>query len=40
MITLYNVVDIRNGKHHSIVRVKANQAKWFVPDTEEPGDDQ
>lgn len=37
-ITLYNVIDIRTEKFHSVVRCKANQAKWFVPaeDEEEP----
>lgn len=29
-ITLYNVVDIRTNKFHSVVKVRANQAKWFV----------
>lgn len=29
-ITLYNVRDIRTDKVHSIVIVKARDAKWFV----------
>ena len=32
MVTLYNVIDIRTGQHYSVVRVKANKARWFVPD--------
>lgn len=32
MITLYNVTDVRTGKHHSTVRVKKNQVRWFVED--------
>ena len=35
MVTLHNVIDIRTGKHHSVVRVKPNQVKWFVPEEEE-----
>lgn len=31
MVTLYNVIDTRNGQHYSVARVKANKAKWFVP---------
>lgn len=31
MITLYDVVDTRTGKFHSIVHVKKNKAKWFIP---------
>lgn len=31
MITLVDVVDIRTQKYHSIVVVKKNKAKWFVP---------
>lgn len=31
MITLYNVMDIRTGKVHSEVRVKARHVRWFVP---------
>lgn len=30
MITLYDVIDTRTGKIHSIVHVKKNKAKWFV----------
>ena len=30
-ITLYNVVDIRTNKFHSVVKVKARDAKYFVP---------
>jgi len=29
--TLYNVIDIRDGRHYSVVKVKAAKAKWFVP---------
>lgn len=31
MITLNNVIDIRTGKLHSIVFVKARLAKFFIP---------
>lgn len=31
MITLTDVIDIRTGKHYSVVKVKANKAKFFVP---------
>ena len=31
MITLRNVVDIRSGQYHSIVIVKARNARYFVP---------
>ena len=31
MITLYNVMDIRTGGIYSVVKVKSNKAKWFVP---------
>lgn len=31
MITLYNVMDIRNGREYSVVIVKENKARWFVP---------
>ena len=34
-ITLHNVLDIRTDKFHSIVIIKENQAKWFVPVEEE-----
>ena len=30
MVTLYDVIDIRNGQHYSVVKVKANKAHWFV----------
>ena len=31
MITLYNVIDTRTGKHHSVVIVKQQKAKYFIP---------
>lgn len=31
MITLYDVVDIRTGRYHSVVMVKEKDAKYFVP---------
>lgn len=31
MVTLYNVIDTRTNKFHSVVRVKENKVKWFVP---------
>lgn len=34
-ITLYDVIDIRTNKFHSVVKIKENQAKWFVPASEE-----
>lgn len=30
MITLYDVIDIRTGKVHSVVRIKERLARWFV----------
>lgn len=36
MITLRNVMDIRTGNEYSVVRVKANKARYFVPIVEEP----
>ena len=35
MKTLYDVIDLRDGRHYSVVKVKANKTKWFVPATEE-----
>lgn len=35
MITLYNVIDTRTNKHHSIVVVKHRYARFFVPYVEE-----
>ena len=31
MITLHDVIDTRTGRHYSVVMVKANKAKWFIP---------
>ena len=31
MITLYNVIDIRNNQFYSVVKVNSKKAKWFVP---------
>lgn len=39
MIKLYDVVDIRDGRYYSVVIVKKNKAKWFVPYVEEEMDD-
>lgn len=30
-VRLENVIDIRTDKFHSVVIVKENMAKWFVP---------
>ena len=30
-VTLYNVMDIRTNKVHSVVVVKKKDAKYFVP---------
>lgn len=30
-IRLESVIDIRTEKYHSVVIVRENQAKWFVP---------
>jgi len=38
MITLYNVIDIRTGKRHSVAIVSEKNAKWFVPAEEEDHD--
>lgn len=35
MITLRNVIDIRNGQHYSVVRVKANKAHWFISEEDQ-----
>ena len=35
MITLYNVVDIRTGKHHSKAIVSEKNARYFVHYVEE-----
>jgi len=35
MITLYNVIDTRTNKRHSIVVVKHRYARFFVPYEEE-----
>ena len=32
MVTLYNVTDIRDGRHYSIVIVSQRKAKYFVAD--------
>lgn len=29
-ITLYNVIDIRTNKFHSVARIRERDAKWFV----------
>ena len=34
MITLYDVIDIRNNRHYSVVVVKESKAKWFIPANE------
>ena len=34
-VKLFNVIDIRTNQFHSVVIVKANKAKWFVPAVEE-----
>ena len=31
MITLYNVMDVRNGKCYSVVKVNEKKARFFVP---------
>jgi hypothetical protein len=30
-VTLYDVIDIRTNKYHSVVSVKQKYAKYFVP---------
>lgn len=35
MITLYDVIDIRNGQHYSVVVVSERKAKYFVPANED-----
>ena len=32
MVTLYNVTDIRNGRHYSVVVVSEEKARFFVKD--------
>ena len=31
MVTLYNVIDIRNGQFYSVAIVKPKNVKWFIP---------
>lgn len=31
MITLHDVIDIRDGRHYSVVIVSQRKAKYFVP---------
>lgn len=31
MIKLYNVIDTRTGRFHSVAIVSRKNAKWFVP---------
>jgi hypothetical protein len=31
MVTLYDVIDIRTGKHYSVVKVKESKARFFIP---------
>lgn len=38
MITLYNVIDIRNGNFYSIVKCKQRQARYFIPAPEDGED--
>lgn len=38
MITLYNVIDIRNGNFYSVVMCKARQARYFIPASEDGED--
>lgn len=35
MITLYDVIDNRTGKHHSVVIVSERNEKYFIPYKEE-----
>lgn len=35
LVTLTNVIDIRTGKFHSVVRIKERLARWFVEAEEE-----
>lgn len=30
-VTLYNVIDTRTGKYHSVVMVRESKAKYFIP---------
>ena len=34
MVTLYNVIDTRNGWFYSVVKVNEKYAKYFVPKEE------
>ena len=31
MVTLYNVIDIRTGQHHSVAIVKQRNVKYYIP---------
>lgn len=33
-ITLYDVIDTRTEKHHSVVVVKEKDVRWFIPANE------
>ena len=35
MITLYNQIDIRSGKHYSVVVISEKNARYFEPIPEE-----
>ena len=36
MITLYDVMDVRDNRIYSVVKVNPKKVKWFVPIEEEP----
>ena len=31
MVILHDVIDIRTGAHYSLVRIKENKARFFIP---------
>lgn len=38
MITLYNVIDTRTGRFHSVAIVSERKVKYFIPALQEGGD--
>lgn len=35
MVTLYDVIDIRDGNHYSVVKVSQRKTKYFVSAAED-----
>ena len=39
IVTLYNVIDTRTDKFHSVVKVRERLVRFFIPAVEEAEDD-